>query len=183
MKDQPMKHLRIMMHRHMDCDRMTFALFLVYPFLSFSHPWPPVSEDGWMLFDSEIWAVAAAGQQFRNYIFSIAAPLFVFGTSGDGIPASWAGAQNHKFVRTENAIFKNGCLIRHHLTTTIHGQQAIHIIISSLLSFLGLQYIAIFISKICVVSLNYNWNASHPTKWCKRVPCQSLKSQKALLRP
>ena len=133
-----------------------------------------------MLFDSEIWA---AGQQFRNYIFSIAAPLFVFGTSGDGIPASWAGAQNHKFVRTENAIFKNGCLIRHHLTTTIHGQQAIHIIISSLLSFLGLQYIAIFISKICVVSLNYNWDASHPTKWCKRVPCQSLKSQKALLRP
>ena len=108
MKDQPMKHLRIMMHRHMDCDRMTFALFLVYPFLSFSHPWPPVSEDGWMLFDSEIWAVAAAGQQFRNYIFSIAAPLFVFGTSGDGIPASWAGAQNHKFVRTDNAIFKNG---------------------------------------------------------------------------
>ena len=122
MKDQPMKHLRIIMH--MDCDLMTFAIFLVYPFLSFSHPWPLDQfqrMDGcFLILRSE--QQLATGQQFRNYIFSIAAPLFVFGTSGDGIPASWAGAQNHKFVRTENAIFKNGCLIRHHLTTTIHGQ-------------------------------------------------------------
>ena len=108
MKDQPMKHLRIIMHSIwtvIEWHLLYFWFILFFHFLILDPQFQRM--DGcFLILRSE--QQLAAGQQFRNYIFSIAAPLFVFGTSGDGIPASWAGAQNHKFVRTENAIFKNG---------------------------------------------------------------------------